>query len=185
MSKIYYVRHGQSTYNAENRYAGSTDVPLNELGFAQAREVANHLVTYQIDRIVCSPMLRTRQTATVINQELDLPIEFVDDLRELNFGVFENVKKDEIAQLYPDLWEQSQINDYYSVSHGGETSFDAQQRIFPALDQIIAKYPNQNILIVAHGSVGRVVHRYFNREISDEQFFRYSLRNCEVAEYEI
>ena len=185
MTKIYYVRHGQSTYNAEKRYAGSTDVPLSELGLEQAQIAAGILEDYAIDHLICSPMLRTRQTAEVINQRLQLPIEIVEDLRELNVGVFETLTRAEIEEKYPERWQQSRHNDYFKVSHGGESGFDVQQRVFPALDQLIEKYEGQSILIVAHGFVGRVVYRYFNREISDEQFFLYSLQNCEVVEYEV
>ena len=63
---IYVTRHGETDYNAAGRYCGSTDVPLNENGLAQARDLARRLARVKFDAVISSPMLRARQTADIV-----------------------------------------------------------------------------------------------------------------------
>ena len=71
--KFYVTRHGQTAWNRENIVCGSTDIPLDETGEAQARRTGELLRDTPLDRVICSPLLRARQTARLICQGRDLP----------------------------------------------------------------------------------------------------------------
>lgn len=86
---FYYLRHGETEWNRLGRMQGSADVPLNETGIAQAERARDLLENSGVSRIVCSPLIRALQTAEIVNRDLQLPISFVDDLREAHFGVNE------------------------------------------------------------------------------------------------
>ena len=73
---IYVVRHGQTDWNLEHKLQGSSDIPLNKKGIEQAEEVAVKLSYEPIDLIICSPLLRAKQTAEVINRNRNIPISF-------------------------------------------------------------------------------------------------------------
>ncbi len=183
MKKLYYVRHGESTYNAQNRYAGSLDCELSAKGKEQAEIVGEKLVDEDIDIIVASPQTRAQQTAAIINQYLKLKIETEEDLREIHVGLYEGLTREEAAAKYPDRWKQG-INRSFTFSpHEGETALDVQNRVYAAMDRILARHGDKNVLIVAHGFVGKAVNRYFNRELSDEEFFNYNVENCTVIEF--
>ncbi len=83
---FWFLRHGETDYNARGLSQGALDVELNETGRAQARAAAPALVGRGIISIVCSPMLRTRETAAIVNERLGLPISYEPGLREVIFG---------------------------------------------------------------------------------------------------
>jgi len=156
---LLYLRHGQTDWNARNLVQGRTDIPLNETGRRQARERAAELVAHQppVELIYASPMKRARETAGIIQQALDVPIHFDDRLVELNFGLLEGADR---AQLLGG----SALGHLDAL---GEAEFLRQGkslygRVGDFLDEISDRHPGQCVLVVAHGGVGRMVHRYFH-----------------------
>src|SRR5438067_290078 len=83
--KIYVVRHGQTDLNKNKVFSGRADVPLNQQGIEESKLLADNLPP-GIDKIYCSPLLRTQQTAEIINQKLHVPIEVRDELIERDAG---------------------------------------------------------------------------------------------------
>ncbi|HLB52441.1 MAG: hypothetical protein A3E80_06480 [Chlamydiae bacterium RIFCSPHIGHO2_12_FULL_49_9] len=91
MSKIkpvpfYYIRHGQTDWNLENRVMGRRDIPLNEKGINQALSARNHLLGCGIKTICHSPLLRARMTAEIFNEVLQCELVSIDDLQEFDLG---------------------------------------------------------------------------------------------------
>jgi bisphosphoglycerate-dependent phosphoglycerate mutase len=83
---FWFLRHGQTDYNAAGLSQGALDIALNETGRAQARAAAPLLVGLGIVEIVSSPMRRTTETTDIVNEALGLPVHFEPDLREVVFG---------------------------------------------------------------------------------------------------
>lgn len=183
MKKLYFVRHGQSIYNAQKRYAGSLDVELSELGKQQAQQVGEILKNLDIDIIVASSQKRAQQTANIINKYLNLPLETDSDLREICVGLYEGLTREESQAKYPKRWKQGLNSSFTQAVHEGESAQEVQDRVFAALDRISEKHKDKKVLIVAHGFVSKAVNRYFNREITDEEFFSYTIDNCTVVEF--
>ena len=90
---IYVVRHGQTEWNVLKKMQGSADIPLNEKGIEQAKQTKYNLEDVDIDFIFCSPLMRAKQTAEVINEDRNLNITFDERLRERNYGEFEGTSK--------------------------------------------------------------------------------------------
>ena len=91
--KVYFVRHGQTDWNVQSRIQGQSDIPLNQRGIAQAKALAAQLKTLAIDCIITSPLQRTKQTAALLNETLQVPILEEEGLKERDFGEFEGVLK--------------------------------------------------------------------------------------------
>ena len=91
MSKIYFVRHGESQWNVEDKICGQTDIPLTERGHAQAEETGRRIVEKGItaEEILCSPLLRAKDTAAHISQVTGIPLKVEPRLTEQNFGIWE------------------------------------------------------------------------------------------------
>jgi len=87
---LYVTRHGETEYNIFKRYCGSTDIPLNDTGIAQAHDLKERLQGMKFDAVVSSPMLRARQYCEIIYNGL---IMFDDRLTEIDCGEFEGVEK--------------------------------------------------------------------------------------------
>ena len=168
---LYVVRHGETEWNAIDKVLGRTDISLNDRGKEQAMEAARSLKDAKIDVFLCSPMLRTRQTADAISNETGVSYEIDERLIEQNFGKFEGVERSN--EEY-----QAAKREYFVRYPGGESYFDMAARVFPLIKELEGK----NALVVTHGGICRIICSYFN-DMGNEEFVRFAQGNCEVRMY--
>ncbi|MHB1304455.1 MAG: histidine phosphatase family protein [Acidiphilium sp.] len=144
--KFWFLRHGQTDYNARGLSQGSVDIPLNETGRAQARAAAALLAGRGIAGIVSSPMSRARETAEIVNETLRLPLDFDHDLREVAFGGMEGRK------LHPwfDEWLAGRVQ-----PDGAESFAAITSRAEHALGRVLTA-PGP-LLVVSHGTFFRAL----------------------------
>ena len=175
--RLYVARHGQTAWNAENKICGTTDLPLNELGQAQAKELAEKCGAYEIDLIIASTMLRARQTAAAVAERWNVPVITDARLVEQNYGIYEGMdrqtpgflaNKRHFAYRYP----------------GGESMMDVAHRIYGLLEDIKRDYDGKNVLLVCHGGVMRLIRSYFE-DMTNDEYFHYSEPNASVREFEL
>lgn len=175
--KIYAARHGQTQWNVENKICGTTDLPLTEEGWAQARALAEKTTELDLDLIICSTMLRARQTASAVAEKLDIPV--IEDARlvEQNYGIYEGMDR-----KTPGFLENKR---HFAVRYpGGESMMDVAHRIYSLLEDVKREHDGKNVLLVCHGGVLRLVRSYFEPMTNDE-YFHYSPGNADIREYEM
>jgi broad specificity phosphatase PhoE len=151
MGKLILVRHGESLGNRERVFGvNPAELPLTDLGYRQAREVAHRIRTlFQPELVVASPFLRARETARVIAEILKLPLEVEPLLYERDVGVLQGQSYDALhaALNYdadaPWLWKPE----------GGESYVDVQARVAPILDRLAQAHASRDVVIVSHGGV--------------------------------
>lgn len=90
---ILLTRHGQTEWNVLGKVQGRADIELNEKGIKQAQETGEVLKNEKIDLIICSPLIRAKQTAKIINENKNIPIIYDEDIIERDFGEFEGINK--------------------------------------------------------------------------------------------
>lgn len=177
--KLYLVRHGQTDFNLGNVTQGVSDIPLNETGKAQARELAQKLKGKKFDAYYVSPLTRARQTAEIITDgEADFVVE--DLLKERNFGDLEGKKVDwsEIGDIFD---RRINLN-----SHGMESIKDLLARAKKFLDKLKSEHgDSEEILVVAHGGLLRALHFNIVGYDDETDFPAFRFQNCEMREYEI
>lgn len=182
---LYVVRHGETQFNVEKRYAGQTDVPLNERGIQQAQELAKKLAEDYFDVIVTSPLQRARTTAEQIRAyHKDIPLIVMDEFREVCVGVYEGLTGAEAQERYPDLWARKCTRQADDAPTGGETARQVDSRVAKGLGVLKEKYPDKRILLVCHGFVSRTINRQM-KGLSFEEMHEFSLGNCEVVTYQV
>ena len=142
---FWFLRHGETDWNAQNLAQGNVDTHLNEHGLQQARDAAALLVGREIASIVASPMRRAQQTAHIVSETLGLPIHDEPGLREVAFGIMEGQPM--LADWFND-WVAEK-----STPAGGETFVELRSRTTAALDQALDRPPL--LLVIAHGAVFR------------------------------
>jgi probable phosphoglycerate mutase len=152
---FWFLRHGETDWNAQGLSQGSTDIPLNAVGLAQARRAARTVagLGQGIATIVSSPLSRTRVTAEIVAEALRLPIGFDADLREVGFGEAE-------GQPMGD-WYDDWIAGRFTPA-GGETFSALYARGVAAVNRATA-LPGP-VLIVAHGALFRALRRALGHE---------------------
>jgi probable phosphoglycerate mutase len=159
---VYYIRHGQTDWNAERRFQGQRDIPLNETGIEQARGNGRRLARVISDPakfdFLCSPMIRSRLTMELVRAELGAdPAGYnVDErLAEASYGDWEGIAEQDIIRDHPDLWARREADRWTFLPPNGESLAMVIERIRPVFDGI-----TRDTVIVAHGAVGRAVRRY-------------------------
>lgn len=156
---FYFLRHGQTDWNKEQRMQGHTDIPLNETGRQQARNAMPIFASHTIDMIVASPLQRAYETAQIVAASRDIPILTHADLRERHYGSSEGKLFDEIkahAATHPDLYELSHSG--FPHIRDSETSDALKKRTVNAVKEMLATHEG-NVLFVAHGGVFSAIHQ--------------------------
>lgn len=178
MGYFYFTRHGQTIWNVENKICGATDISLTEKGHHQAKELAERIVKegIHIDEIICSPLIRASETARHISEITGIPMRVEQRLKEQNFGRYESTPRNGKEFQYA----KTCFADSYN---GGESMIRFCQRIYNLLDDIKKESDTKVYLLVAHNGVARAVRSYFT-DMTNEEFAKFGIRNCELCKFE-
>lgn len=155
--RLILVRHGETDWNAQHRYQGWSDPPLNEVGLRQAAALAARLAGEQVGAFYASDLQRATQTAQIVAEGHGQPVATDPRLREISFGDWEGATFDEIRARWPgeaDAWLDDSLR---VAAPGGETLAQVAGRVQDALDDIAEKHAAQTVLLVAHGGTLRVL----------------------------
>jgi broad specificity phosphatase PhoE len=142
MGELIVVRHGRTEANAGRRLLGHLDLPLDDLGQRQAAALAAALGP--VDRVVSSPLLRTRQTA----DRIDGPITIDERFIELDYGRYDGLA---LVDVPPEMWTRWRSDPDYAPP-GGESLAALQARVSAALDDLAPLARTERIVVVAHVS---------------------------------
>lgn len=178
MGHFYFARHGQTIWNVENKICGATDIALTELGHQQAIDLGQKILEegIRIDEILYSPLIRAAETARHISEMTGVPRRMEPRLIEQNFGRYESTPRD------GEEFRQAKMNFICSYD-GGESMLHLCQRIYNLIDDIRLEADHKCYLLVAHNGISRAVQSYFT-DMSNEEFARFGIRNCEIVKYE-
>lgn len=157
LTKIFLIRHGETQWNAIGRLQGSSDVELSPEGIEQARRLAAHFPAREVGAIYSSDLVRAVMTAEILAAKFNLPVIKVSDLRETNFGDWEGKFFDELAKEYPVEFEKFFKSPEELCPPHGETFLESQVRAWAALGKIFVEHENQNVVVVSHGAVIRLI----------------------------
>ena len=147
--RLYLLRHAQSKGNKRGIFQGTIDLPLSAEGMEQAISAGEFLKRFKIDRIVTSPQLRAKQTAEIVSNILDLPLEVDERLREISYGVLEGKKHKEVKNWKPYLrWLEDPVK---HPLEGVDDFNDLRRR----LESFIKDLKGEDILAVTHGGIIR------------------------------
>lgn len=153
---VYLIRHGEITQFSPRRFVGRTDLPLTDRGRAQMDAVAFFLADRGVARLLCSPLSRCVESATIIGQALGLAPQAVPDLREISLGAWEGLTVDEVRGRFPGSYEARGLDLAGFRPASGESFTDVQGRAWAAFKAILEE-ESTDVAIVAHGGVNRVL----------------------------
>lgn len=156
-TRLYLVRHGQVEGFEEHRYNGQGDVPLTPRGWEQYRALKDRLQSFRLAAVYSSDLARCLEGARLLGEPHGLDPVPVSELRELHIGRWQGISWQELQERFPDQWE-ARIRDivHYRVP-GGESVLDLSRRVLPALKSVLANHFHEEVVVVAHGAVNRVI----------------------------
>jgi probable phosphoglycerate mutase len=182
-TRLVVIRHGETEWNINNRFQGHLDSKLTPPGEKQAEAIAGALKGEAYDVIYSSDLKRAKHTAEIIAGKLNMRVYTEKDLREINLGVMQGLKKDEFIIKYPEVISKYNTDAEYVIP-GGESRIQLYSRVTGILEKIVRKHGSQSILLVAHGGVLDCIIRYtFNIPLNRQRNF--SLFNASINRFTV
>jgi len=151
------VRHGETEWSATGRYAGATDVALNQAGRDQAQRLAGWVNDARLAAVWCSPLLRARETAEIAIGDTGLPLRIDPRLAELDFGEAEGLTSAQMRELFPDARAAFESDPAAHPLPGGERPGAALARALGCLDEISTDNPAGRVMVVVHTTLIRLL----------------------------
>ncbi len=157
-NRLYLIRHGQIKGYENFPVYGHTDVDLTEVGDLQTQHMAERLRLAEPAAIYGSDLKRSKRGARIIGRHHDVPLYFLPELREMYFGAWEGLTFSEIQKGFPqELEKRKKDLARFEAPGGGESVLDFSKRIVRCFEQILSEQKGNDIVIVAHGGVNRVI----------------------------
>ena len=151
---LYIVRHGESTWNSQNKIQGNSDPALSKLGVLQAKLLAKRFKRVKIDKIYSSPLLRALQTAQIISKTAKLKVIQKRQLQEVGLGEWEGKTPDEIDRLYNNRYQRwLRLGPTKIDIPRGEDIASFRKRAKRVFYAIVKENKNKDVLVITHGGI--------------------------------
>ncbi len=157
MTTFYIVRHGQTSANKAGLKQGTINSPqtyLTSLGKEQAANLAANFDISCFDRIYVSPLVRTQETAKILNEKAQLPLELDERLLEISYGSWDGQVNAELMAQYPQYFSSlvnDVVEDYVHGARGAESFKHVERRVADFTAEISREHPDEKIVVVTHG----------------------------------
>jgi broad specificity phosphatase PhoE len=147
---LYLVRHGRTPANAEGRFRGRADVPLDERGLDEAARAATILAGSGAVALASSPLRRSTQTAEVLAAALGLPVRIEPGLIDLDHGAWTGLTAEEACARDPEAFARFRDEPLGSRPPGGEPLAEALERVRATLLRLVARHGGAPVVAVSH-----------------------------------
>ena len=170
-TRICFVRHGETNWNAERRMQGHINIPLNANGISQAERLANALirVKHSFDVIYSSDLERALHTANAVARALSLDVQITPRLRERNVGKLQGLLLAEAPVLLPEIWQRHIARELDHDLGGGESIRTFHQRMQDILELFLNEHRGQSVLAVSHGGSLDMIYRIVTQQALDAE----------------
>ena len=153
MTDFIFIRHGETDWNRQQRFQGQIDVPLNDLGQAQARRLGARMADEPAEHLICSDLQRAQQTAAPLAAAWQAAPVLLPGLRGQCFGVLEGLDVPTIKARHPELWLQWLEHRADFALPGGEDLRQFHARVMDAVKHLAEQHPGRRLAVVTHGGV--------------------------------
>jgi alpha-ribazole phosphatase len=157
MLELWLVRHGQTDFSRENRFCGSIDPSLNDIGKRMADALGAAHGADQWDAIYCSTSTRAQQTAAPLAKHAGVTPVLDAGLREISYGEWEGLKHEEARAKFPAIYEYWAQDTASRATPGGETAFMVASRAAPVIERIRREHQDGRVLVVSHKATLRIL----------------------------
>ncbi|WP_433516151.1 histidine phosphatase family protein [Nonomuraea sp. CA-143628] len=183
MTNIALVRHGESVWHAENRYAGLSDVELTPRGLDQAGQLASWAGRAGLSAVWASTLSRARITAAASAEAAGVEVRVDERLRELDFGQADGLTAAEMRERFPEARAAFEADPATNPLPGGEDPKLAADRFTECLRDIAAAHPDGRVMVVAHTTVIRIaLCRLMGVPLDEYRRLFPKLDNCAITE---
>ncbi len=185
MTRVILVRHGQTEWNRVERFRGRADIPLNQIGLAQADATGQRVASeWQPVAIYAGPLSRTAHTAEAIGSCCNLPVQVEPRLIDIDYGEWQGLTPDEVRER----WAET-LSVWYDMPHlaripDGETLDALRVRAMSAVNDLTAHHPDRTIVLVSHTVVNRIILLGV-LGLGNDRFWRLRQDTCAINVFEV
>ena len=184
-TRLYLIRHGETSLSGDEVFGGSTDVDLNERGRRQISCLASRLAPENITAVYCSDLRRAIESASIIAEAHQLTPQIRPGLREIHHGQWQTKMMAEIAQHFPDEYAAWQEDPFTYAPPGGESGLMVLANTLPVIREIVLEHSGESVAVVCHetplkliiGSILGIDLRHFQNRLVQ------SPGNLNIVEY--
>jgi broad specificity phosphatase PhoE len=181
MTRIVLIRHGQTTWNKCERVRGQVDVPLDDVGLAQAEATAARVVEqYQPAAVYCSPLQRAVQTAQPIAGLLGQQVQAEPGFIDMSFGLWQGLTSEEVTRRWPELTHTWLQAPHLVTFPDGESLQLVRDRGTAALERVIKRHRDETAAIVGHTVINRVL-LCFVLGVDNSNYWRIGQETCAIS----
>src|SRR5438128_9509712 len=155
--RLFLIRHGETAWSRERRFAGSRDVPLAPEGLRQCEAVASTLASQVVAAVYASPLERARASAEVVARPHRLPVVIEPAFREMAFGEWEGLTRGEVAARFPTDYERWRAAPHLLRIADGETLGEVGARVRAGVGEFLGAHDGETVVLVSHAVVIRLV----------------------------
>jgi len=156
-TRIFLVRHGETEWNAGQRFQGHLDSPLTPIGLEQAGQMAARLATRGVEIIYSSDLGRAMQTAEAVASRLGIPVHPTADLREIDCGLWTGLNYQDVRERWPEEFARWRHQPHLHRMPGGESVVQVQERGLRFLARVCRLHSGRAVCAVTHNTVIRSV----------------------------
>jgi len=156
-TRVFLVRHGATALTAEDRFAGSTDVPLSDEGRRQVASLAERLKGETLDAIYASPMARTMESAHILGTPHAIAPIAAAELREIDYGRWEGLSRTEVESRFQAEYAIWQEDPFTIAPDGGESGLSVLNRALPMMRLIVERHRHRSVMVISHKGTNRLL----------------------------
>lgn len=156
-TRVYLMRHGEVANDGERRYNGHIDIDITRKGVDQMHHLAERLSEKSIAAVYSSDLMRSTKGAAIISSRVGISYTPLAELRERSLGAWEGLTATEIQERFPAAYAEWRANLLGYRPPGGECLIDVKERILPVFKRLVASHHDQEIGMLLHGGVNRVI----------------------------
>jgi broad specificity phosphatase PhoE len=156
-TRVFLVRHGATSLTVEDRFAGSTDIPLSNEGRRQVASLAERLKGERIDAIYASPLQRTMETARILAAPHGVEPLAEPALREIDYGHWEGLSRSEVERTFEAEYAMWEEDPFTIAPAGGESGVNVLNRALPVVRRIVEEHRHRSVMVVSHKGTNRLL----------------------------
>lgn len=157
MTRVYVVRHGQTAWNIGEVFRGRADIPLDDTGRKEVHLAGEAIKDQTLHAVYSSPLSRSMETSENIAKFHGLPVTALPDIIDISYGEWEGKPLKEVEKKYPELYRLWLEEPHKIRFPGGETLEEVRLRSIGAVESLVEKHPDENIVLVAHRVPNKVI----------------------------
>lgn len=155
--ELFLIRHGRTQFNREKVFRGRIDVPLDERGREEAQALAQRLKGSGVRVLYSSPLLRAKETASIVGEAIGAEVKVAPELLDLDFGLWQGMAVKEVEEAFPDLYRLWVEAPHQVVFPQGESLREVEGRVWPFVQSLKAIHPGEKVGLVSHRVVLKVL----------------------------